>query len=135
VRKFASARIYSANEVFMMFNSAKNALLSGLVALAAFLAVPYAAIATPGNTGQSGVKVSIISIEDNSTPNIYLKVLLGNGTWYYANKAGCPSTNNDTVKMWESIFMSAFLSGKKVVVYFDTEICSGVGISNVDIKN
>jgi hypothetical protein len=63
------------------------------------------------------------------------------GVVYYAQTWGsCFTTNAETVKMWGNYMLSAFLSGKKMTVYYDDGVgkagCTGTNwITGLMITN
>lgn len=63
-----------------------------------------------------------------------LKVLC-DGKWYYTNPSSpCPSATMDQVKLWESMAMTAMLSGKKINISYPTlGTCADRTIQNIDV--
>jgi hypothetical protein len=72
---------------------------------------------------------------DGWSASARLKINCKDGNWYYTNPGGsCATADIDMVKLWQSMAMSALLSGKKLNVYYDSA-CGNRTIVNMDVTN
>ena len=82
-----------------------------------------------------GCLVNTVLVDNNGSRLI---VTCSNDTNnYYTNPGGsCSASSADAVKLWESMAMSAFLSGKKVTIWYQSGgTCTVRNIVSVQVTN
>lgn len=111
--------------------SAKRCVLSA-TAFAIALSVGHGSAAAA--TGSTLVcTVSSVSSDNAAAPMRFSAWCNGNASLTYSiGYSGCQSNPTDLQKLWQSLLISAFLSGKKVNIWWD-DSCGSRAINAVQI--
>jgi hypothetical protein len=101
-----------------------------------------AAVTTAANPAQAetGVKANCIVATVAFDQHIFLQCGFDSANYFgftTAEQPSCGAPTNvtvDTLKIWESMLMSALLSRRPVDIYFNTGCAGGRGIFNIAVK-